>query len=105
MKKYLVVGFCKFGLMEDLAKVEPDVILLEQREIKNADTAKAIIDLVKSVDAVVFTDDCNEKERLCYEVAIAMYGNVTAKYEISDFIVPKPKVEKAEVVVEKREEA
>ena len=88
MRKYLVVGFTGYGLMNALAKAEPNVIIFEQREINNANNAEAIVDIVKMVDAVVFAD-CGEDERLCYEVAIAMNNNLARKLEVTDIVKTK----------------
>lgn len=71
MKKILVVGFMPYGYKESLVKHYPNIIWFEEREIGMSESAFAMVEVVKMMDAVMFMNN-NRNDRLPYEIVCTL---------------------------------
>ena len=72
MKIILMVGYGSYEAQKKIAKNHPDYLFISNSFIVSDQTADTIMESVKMVDAVMFTD-VDKDSRLAYEVAAVMF--------------------------------
>lgn len=81
MKIILMVGYASYEVQKKMAKNHPDYLFVSNSFIISEQNADTIMESVKMVDAVMFTD-VDKDSRLAYEIAAVMFKKPIVTEEI-----------------------